>query len=41
MESLLARLAARAPVAGAGVTGLRPDPRNVGPLVRLLAALGL
>lgn len=41
LETLLAGLAGRAHVVGAGVTGLRPDPRNVGPVVRLLAALGL
>jgi arginase len=36
------RLLATIPrVAGAGVTGLRPDPRNVEPVTRLLGALGL
>jgi arginase len=41
VAALLARLAAGANVAGAGVTGLRPDPRNVEPVTRLLASLGL
>jgi arginase len=41
VEALLQRLAAKARIAGAGVTGLRPDPRNVEPVTRLLAALGL
>jgi arginase family enzyme len=41
VEATLSDLAGRATVAGAGVTGLRPDPRNVEPIVRLLAALGL
>lgn len=41
VAALLARLAAKANVAGAGVTGLRPDPRNVEPVTRLLASLGL
>ncbi|MEX2210282.1 MAG: arginase family protein [Gaiellaceae bacterium] len=40
-EALLAGLPGRIPVAGAGVSGLRPDPRNVEPVTRLLAALGL
>ncbi|MBD0339209.1 MAG: arginase family protein [Thermoleophilia bacterium] len=38
VERLLAGLPA---VAGAGVTGLRPDPRNVEPVTRLLRALRL
>jgi arginase family enzyme len=38
---LLAGLAADVRVAGAGVTGLRPDPRNVAPVATLLGALGL
>ena len=38
VERLLAGLPA---VAGAGVTGLRPDPRNVEPVTRLLRSLGL
>jgi arginase family enzyme len=41
VESLLRDLAGRATLVGAGVTALRPDPRNVEPVVRLLAALGL
>jgi len=40
-EELLGRLATRAQIVGAGVSGLRPDPRNVEPVTRLLAALGL
>jgi arginase len=40
-ESLLRGLAQRKTIAGAGLSGLRPDPRNVEPLTRLLAALGL
>ena len=39
VETLLAGLAARTRIAGAGVSGLRPDPRNVEPVTRLLAAL--
>jgi hypothetical protein len=38
---LLGELAGQARIAGAGVTGLRPDPRNVEPVTRLLVALGL
>ena len=38
VEALLAELGERR-IAGAGVTGLRPDPRNVEPVTRLLAAL--
>jgi arginase len=34
-------LAARRPIEGAGLTGLRPDPSNVAPLRWLLVALGL
>ena len=41
VETLLTGVASAARVAGAGVTGLRPDPRNVEPVVRLLGALGL
>jgi arginase len=41
VEQLLERLAAKAQLAGVGVTALRPDPRNVEPVMRLLAALGL
>lgn len=40
-ESVLRDVAARATVAGAGVTGLAPGAANVAPVVRLLAALGL
>jgi hypothetical protein len=40
-ESLLRRVAAAVPVAGAGFTGLVADARNVSALVRLSAALGL
>jgi arginase family enzyme len=39
IEALLAELAGQARIAGAGVTGLRPDPRNVEPVTRLLASL--
>ena len=39
-ETLLLRIAAAKPIAGAGFTGLVADPRNVGPLTRLCAALG-
>jgi len=38
---VLRAVAAGTRVAGAGVTGLAPEPANVGVLVRLLAALGL
>ncbi len=41
VEDLFADLRRRATVLGAGVTGLAPDPRNVAPVERLLAALGL
>ncbi|HXG76707.1 MAG TPA: arginase family protein [Gaiellaceae bacterium] len=41
VEAILRDVAARAPVRGAGVTGLLPDERNVGVAARLLAALGL
>jgi arginase len=40
-ESLLRRVGDGLPVAGAGFTGLAPDERNVEPLGRLAAALGL
>ena len=41
VEAILRDVSSRAPLAGMGVTGLRPDARN-GPLVeRLLAAAGL
>jgi len=39
VEALLTELAGQARIAGAGVTGLRPDPRNVEPVARLLASL--
>ena len=41
IESLLRRVAGAAPVAGAGLTGLRPAPGNVAPLARLLGAARL
>lgn len=41
VEQLFADLAGRARILGAGVSGLRPDPRNVEPVARLLGALGL
>jgi len=41
IDVLLTGLAGQARIAGAGVTGLRPDPRNVEPVTRLLVALGL
>lgn len=40
-EQVLREVAARAAVVGVGVTGLLPDPANVAPVARLLAALGL
>jgi len=40
-ERCLREVAALAPLAGAGFTGLRLDERNVAPLVALLRALGL
>lgn len=40
-EAVLARIAASAPVAGAGFTGLTPAPENSAPLARLASALGL
>jgi arginase family enzyme len=40
-ESFLAALAERTAVLGAGLSGLRLDDRNVGPLTRLTAAMGL
>jgi arginase len=39
IDALLAELAGQARIAGAGVTGLRPDPHNVEPVTRLLASL--
>jgi arginase len=41
IESLLGRIRRRTVIAGAGFTGLAPDPANVEPLERLCAALGL
>ena len=40
-EGLLAHVAARGAVVGAGFSGLAPEGRNVAPLTRLAAALGL
>ena len=40
-EASLRRIAAAAPVAGAGFTALLPDPRNEDVVARLAAALGL
>jgi arginase len=40
-ESCLAALAERTSILGAGLSGLRADERNVEPLARLTAALGL
>jgi arginase len=40
-EELLRGVTRHSDVLGAGVTGLRPDPANVEPVTRLLAALGL
>jgi arginase family enzyme len=40
LEELLASLWRRATVAGAGLTGLAPDPANVEKLERLCTALG-
>jgi len=41
VEELMRRVAESAHVVGAGVTGLRPAPSNVGAVSRLAAALGL
>jgi arginase len=41
VEQMLAGLAARATILGAGFTGLAPDPLNVPKLERLAGALGL
>jgi arginase family enzyme len=41
VEAVLGRLGARTQIVGAGVSGLRPDPRNVEPVTRLLVSLGL
>jgi arginase family enzyme len=40
-ELILASLLQRAPILGVGLSGLRPDPANVEPVVRLCTALGL
>jgi arginase family enzyme len=40
-EALLQRVADAAPVVGAGLSGLAPDPANVAPLERLCGVLGL
>jgi arginase len=40
-ETLFRRIARRAPVLGAGLSGLAAEPSNVEPLTRLLAALRL
>jgi arginase len=41
VERLFVRLREHATVLGVGLTGLAPDPLNVGPLERLCSALGL
>ena len=41
VEALFGELRRRATVVGVGLSGLAPEPRNVPPLVRLCAALGL
>jgi arginase len=41
VEQLFSKVRERAPVLGVGLSGLRPDPRNVLPLERLVGALGL
>ena len=41
VEALFEQVAVTAPVVGAGISGLAPEPRNVGPLARLCASLGL
>jgi arginase len=41
VERIFRRLAASGPVLGVGLSGLVPDERNLAPLTRLLAALGL
>ena len=41
LETVLQEVAARTTLAGVGVTGLLPDPRNVAVVTRLLAAAGL
>ncbi len=41
VDALFKRVTAQGTVVGAGLTGLRPEPLNVGPLERLTATLGL
>ena len=40
-ERVLRSVAERSTVAGAGLSGVTPDPGGVQPLARLVAALGL
>jgi len=40
-EAVLWRIAAAAPIAGAGFTGMRPEPANEAVVTRLAAAVGL
>ena len=40
-ERILELLQKRAPILGAGLSGLRPEPANVAPVTRLCSALGL
>ncbi len=40
VERLLRELASRTTIVGAGLSGLRPDPRNVEPLTGLVGAVG-
>ena len=40
-ERVLRSVAERCTVAGAGLTGLTPDPGGIQPLARLVTALGL
>jgi arginase len=41
VEQVFSRVRESSPVLGAGITGLAPEPKNVEPVTRLLAALGL
>jgi arginase len=41
LEAILRDVSGRVPLAGMGVTGLRPDPGNIPVVTRLLAAAGL
>ena len=41
VERIFRSLAGRAPMLGAGLSGLVPEQRNLAPLTRMLAALGL